>query len=182
MYLDSSGRRIQRDMCRTLWILKGVPRAQHKLMMPYRLPKEGETNVLITSALPYCNNMPHLGWFITQISSATNSNDSFRQYYWKYSQRRRIQSVRIFGSCDEITSNPVSRYNRKQGITASLSGYQFLSKNQGPKIGRLSISAEPMNMGRPPKDRRRRKERLPRSSVTSTGTCTRRHMTGSSLG
>jgi len=26
-----------------------------------RLPKEGETNVLITSALPYCNNVPHLG-------------------------------------------------------------------------------------------------------------------------
>ncbi|KAF8896329.1 tRNA synthetases class I (M)-domain-containing protein [Infundibulicybe gibba] len=25
------------------------------------LPKEGETNVLITSALPYCNNVPHLG-------------------------------------------------------------------------------------------------------------------------
>jgi hypothetical protein len=25
------------------------------------LPKEGEENVLITSALPYCNNVPHLG-------------------------------------------------------------------------------------------------------------------------
>jgi len=26
-----------------------------------RLPKEGEENVLVTSALPYCNNVPHLG-------------------------------------------------------------------------------------------------------------------------
>jgi methionyl-tRNA synthetase len=25
------------------------------------LPKDGEENVLITSALPYCNNVPHLG-------------------------------------------------------------------------------------------------------------------------
>ena len=28
-----------------------------------RLPKQGEKNVLITSALPYCNNVPHLGKF-----------------------------------------------------------------------------------------------------------------------
>ena len=27
----------------------------------FRLPKDGEQNVLITSALPYCNNVPHLG-------------------------------------------------------------------------------------------------------------------------
>lgn len=27
----------------------------------FRLPKDGEENVLITSALPYCNNVPHLG-------------------------------------------------------------------------------------------------------------------------
>ncbi|KAG1839779.1 tRNA synthetases class I (M)-domain-containing protein, partial [Suillus tomentosus] len=25
------------------------------------LPKDGETNILITSTLPYCNNVPHLG-------------------------------------------------------------------------------------------------------------------------
>ncbi|KAG2017980.1 methionyl tRNA synthetase [Coprinopsis cinerea AmutBmut pab1-1] len=25
------------------------------------LPKDGEKNILITSALPYCNNVPHLG-------------------------------------------------------------------------------------------------------------------------
>jgi hypothetical protein len=28
-----------------------------------RLPKEGESNILVTSALPYCNNVPHLGGF-----------------------------------------------------------------------------------------------------------------------
>ncbi|KAI0259896.1 methionyl-tRNA synthetase [Gloeopeniophorella convolvens] len=34
------------------------------------LPKEGEENVLITSALPYCNNVPHLGNIIGSTLSA----------------------------------------------------------------------------------------------------------------
>ncbi|TFY82249.1 hypothetical protein EWM64_g1759 [Hericium alpestre] len=34
------------------------------------LPKEGETNILITSALPYCNNVPHLGNIIGSTLSA----------------------------------------------------------------------------------------------------------------
>ena len=33
------------------------------MILIFRLPKEGETNILITSALPYCNNVPHLGTF-----------------------------------------------------------------------------------------------------------------------
>ncbi|KAG9032046.1 putative methionine--tRNA ligase, cytoplasmic protein rar1 [Serendipita sp. 407] len=40
------------------------------------LPKEGETNVMITSALPYCNNMPHLG----NIIGSTLSADVFSRY------------------------------------------------------------------------------------------------------
>ncbi|KZT21996.1 methionyl-tRNA synthetase [Neolentinus lepideus HHB14362 ss-1] len=34
------------------------------------LPKDGENNVLITSALPYCNNVPHLGNIIGSTLSA----------------------------------------------------------------------------------------------------------------
>ncbi|KAI5986537.1 tRNA synthetases class I (M)-domain-containing protein [Pisolithus albus] len=34
------------------------------------LPKDGETNILITSALPYCNNVPHLGNIIGSVLSA----------------------------------------------------------------------------------------------------------------
>ncbi|KAF9042651.1 methionyl-tRNA synthetase [Hymenopellis radicata] len=41
---------------------------------PAILPKEGETNILITSALPYCNNVPHLG----NIIGSTLSADVFR--------------------------------------------------------------------------------------------------------
>ena len=34
------------------------------------LPKKGERNVLITSALPYVNNVPHLGNIIGSVLSA----------------------------------------------------------------------------------------------------------------
>ncbi|KAG8754668.1 hypothetical protein FRC12_011125 [Ceratobasidium sp. 428] len=40
------------------------------------LPEEGKTNVLITSALPYCNNVPHLG----NIIGSTLSADVFARY------------------------------------------------------------------------------------------------------
>lgn len=34
------------------------------------LPKQGERNILITSALPYVNNVPHLGNIIGSVLSA----------------------------------------------------------------------------------------------------------------
>lgn len=34
------------------------------------LPKDGERNILITSALPYVNNVPHLGNIIGCVLSA----------------------------------------------------------------------------------------------------------------
>ncbi|GLB40404.1 putative class-I aminoacyl-tRNA synthetase family protein [Lyophyllum shimeji] len=43
---------------------------------PAILPKEGEDNILITSALPYCNNVPHLG----NIIGSTLSADVFSRY------------------------------------------------------------------------------------------------------
>ena len=41
-----------------------------------RLPKAGEKNVLITSALPYCNNVPHLG-------GSSFTSDSFPSYEYQ---------------------------------------------------------------------------------------------------
>lgn len=38
--------------------------------LPFSLPKSGEKNVLITSALPYVNNVPHLGNIIGCCLSA----------------------------------------------------------------------------------------------------------------
>ena len=34
------------------------------------LPKKGEKNILITSALPYVNNVPHLGNIVGSVLSA----------------------------------------------------------------------------------------------------------------
>ena len=41
------------------------------------LPIEGERNILITSALPYVNNVPHLGNIIGCVLSA----DVFARYF-----------------------------------------------------------------------------------------------------
>ncbi|KAH8802406.1 hypothetical protein DL96DRAFT_1538002, partial [Flagelloscypha sp. PMI_526] len=32
-------------------------------------PQDGEENILVTSALPYCNNVPHLGNIIGSLLS-----------------------------------------------------------------------------------------------------------------
>lgn len=39
-------------------------------VLPKILPKKGEKNVLITSALPYVNNVPHLGNIVGSVLSA----------------------------------------------------------------------------------------------------------------
>jgi methionyl-tRNA synthetase len=43
---------------------------------PVLLPKEGQRNILITSALPYVNNVPHLGNIVGSVLSA----DVFSRY------------------------------------------------------------------------------------------------------
>ena len=52
------------EMCLILGILQcawlSLP-VRQLLNLRCSLPKEGERNILITSALPYCNNVPHLG-------------------------------------------------------------------------------------------------------------------------
>ena len=40
------------------------------------LPKDGEPNILVTSALPYVNNVPHLG----NIIGSTLSADVYARY------------------------------------------------------------------------------------------------------
>lgn len=46
----------------------------------FRLPKKGEKNILVTSALPYVNNIPHLGNIIGCVLSA----DIFARFVSKY--------------------------------------------------------------------------------------------------
>jgi methionyl-tRNA synthetase len=54
------------------------------------LPAEGKRNVLITSALPYVNNLPHLGNLIGSVLSA--------DVFSRYCRARGYQSVYICGS------------------------------------------------------------------------------------
>jgi len=54
------------------------------------LPKTGERNILITSALPYCNNVPHLGTLIGCVLSA--------DVFARYSRLRGYNTVYICGT------------------------------------------------------------------------------------
>ncbi|KAF6757306.1 tRNA synthetases class I (M)-domain-containing protein [Ephemerocybe angulata] len=58
-------------------VLRTVPAPGEQAL----LPKEGEKNVLITSALPYCNNVPHLGTGSLHANFATNTPSCIRDTY-----------------------------------------------------------------------------------------------------
>jgi methionyl-tRNA synthetase len=59
------------------------------------LPVEGKRNVLITSALPYVNNVPHLGNLIGSILSA--------DVFARYCRARDYQTLFICGSVSSLT-------------------------------------------------------------------------------
>lgn len=57
--------------------LNRLPQAQSLILMTMAiLPEHGKRNVLITSALPYVNNIPHLG----NIIGSVLSGDVFARY------------------------------------------------------------------------------------------------------
>lgn len=66
--------------CKSIWCL--TLRALH-----FSLPKSGERNLLITSALPYVNNVPHLGNIIGCVLSA----DVFSRSVLHYLHRRNLK-------------------------------------------------------------------------------------------
>ncbi|KAF9474250.1 methionyl-tRNA synthetase [Pholiota conissans] len=71
------------------------------------LPKEGEKNILITSALPYCNNVPHLG----NIIGSTLSADVFS----RYSRSRNQRTLYVCGTDEYGTATETQAL--KEGIT-----------------------------------------------------------------
>ncbi|XP_068123542.1 methionine--tRNA ligase, cytoplasmic isoform X2 [Hyperolius riggenbachi] len=68
----------EQDIAEAVAAWKKSPSAARKQKQPQRpiLPVEGERNVFITSALPYVNNVPHLGNIIGSVLSA----DVFARY------------------------------------------------------------------------------------------------------
>ncbi|KAJ3501541.1 hypothetical protein NMY22_g18894 [Coprinellus aureogranulatus] len=71
------------------------------------LPKEGEKNILVTSALPYCNNVPHLG----NIIGSTLSADVFS----RYNRARNRRTLYICGTDEYGTATETQAL--KEGIT-----------------------------------------------------------------
>ncbi|KAJ3922046.1 tRNA synthetases class I (M)-domain-containing protein [Lentinula edodes] len=84
-------------------ILQVIPLPGH----PAILPKAGETNILITSALPYCNNVPHLG----NIIGSTLSADVFS----RYNRTRNRPTLYICGTDEYGTATETQAL--KEGIT-----------------------------------------------------------------
>ncbi|ODQ67001.1 methionyl-tRNA synthetase [Nadsonia fulvescens var. elongata DSM 6958] len=54
------------------------------------LPKDGERNILVTSALPYVNNVPHLGNIVGSVLSA--------DIYARYSKNRNYNTLFVCGT------------------------------------------------------------------------------------
>ncbi|KAH7915659.1 tRNA synthetases class I (M)-domain-containing protein [Hygrophoropsis aurantiaca] len=71
------------------------------------LPEDGETNILITSALPYCNNVPHLG----NIIGSTLSADVFS----RYSRTRNRRTLYICGTDEYGTATETQAL--KEGVS-----------------------------------------------------------------
>lgn len=121
---------------------------------PVILPQPGEKNVLITSALPYVNNVPHLGNIIGSVLSAG--------VFARYCCARGINALYIGGK--EFHS--LSSFLQVKCVWLILA----LPPSQGP------TNTEP-----PPKHERLWKVVPPNSSATSTTPCTRKCTTGSTL-
>nr|GAT57787.1 predicted protein [Mycena chlorophos] len=71
------------------------------------LPVDGEPNILITSALPYCNNVPHLG----NIIGSTLSADVFS----RYSRTRNRKTLYVCGTDEYGTATETQAL--KEGLT-----------------------------------------------------------------
>ncbi|KAI8980117.1 methionyl-tRNA synthetase [Trametes punicea] len=83
-------------------LLRSVPKPGEKIT-----PAEGERNVLITSALPYCNNVPHLG----NIIGSTLSADVFA----RYNRTRNWRTLYICGTDEYGTATETQAL--KEGLT-----------------------------------------------------------------
>ncbi|KXN84737.1 putative methionine--tRNA ligase, cytoplasmic [Leucoagaricus sp. SymC.cos] len=88
------------------------------------LPKKGEENILITSALPYCNNVPHLGNIIGSLLSA----DVYSRYVKLYSRTRNRRTLYVCGTDEYGTATETQAL--KEGLTpkALCDKYHILHK------------------------------------------------------
>ncbi|CEP64045.1 methionine--tRNA ligase MES1 LALA0_S10e00958g [Lachancea lanzarotensis] len=69
------------------------------------LPKEGERNILITSALPYVNNVPHLGNIVGSVLSA--------DIYARYCEARNYNTLFVCGTDEYGTATETKALEEK---------------------------------------------------------------------
>lgn len=69
------------------------------------VPKDGERNILITSALPYVNNVPHLGNIVGSVLSA--------DIYARYVKNRNYNSVFVCGTDEYGTATETKALEEK---------------------------------------------------------------------
>ncbi|CAL7944853.1 unnamed protein product [Xylocopa violacea] len=85
------------------WSSKSYPDARH-LLYPV-LPQKGEKNILITSALPYVNNVPHLGNIIGCVLSA--------DIFARYCRQRNYNTLFISGTDEYGTATEAKALEEK---------------------------------------------------------------------
>ena len=65
------------------------------------LPTPGQRNVLITSALPYVNNVPHLGNIIGSVLSA--------DVFARYCRGRGLKTLYVCGKAHTLSLIPIEK-------------------------------------------------------------------------
>ena len=84
------------------------------------LPESGKRNILITSALPYVNNVPHLGNLIGSVLSA--------DVFSRYCRGRGINTLYVCGEYHALFQWPIysflERYVKSQEKTSILDPVQ----------------------------------------------------------
>ncbi|EJD48944.1 methionyl tRNA synthetase [Auricularia subglabra TFB-10046 SS5] len=83
-------------------LLRAIPKPGEKT-----LPVDGEENILITSALPYCNNVPHLGNLIGSLLSA--------DVFSRYNRTRNRRTLYVCGTDEYGTATETQAL--KEGVT-----------------------------------------------------------------
>lgn len=69
------------------------------------LPKEGEKNILVTSALPYVNNVPHLGNIVGSVLSA--------DIFARYAKNRNVNCLFVCGTDEYGTATETKALEEK---------------------------------------------------------------------
>ena len=95
-----------------------IPALQHRVSKV--VPKKGERNVLITSALPYVNNVPHLGNIIGCVLSA--------DVFARYSRLREYNTLFVCGTDEYGTTTETKALEEGLSCQALCDKYHALHK------------------------------------------------------